>query len=200
VLDRAAAWPRTLHEVTRLAIAGGVDAVVCRIKNAAADEMRGLARPVRELCRERAVPFVMSHEVDLAVELRAEAVHLGLADPPLSEVLRQVEPGMAVGYSAHSISEAREQLEAGAAYVFVGPVFPTPAKFRYGAPLGLDVAREAVGLPGVVVFIGGICPATLGGLIAAGGRRVAAIGALQSVQDITLATRQMQALLSEQAN
>ena len=183
VLDRHAAEPRTLPEVTRLAVSGGVDAVLCRIKDAPEADVARLASEVREACRELRVPFVMSHFPDLAVSLEADAIQLGIADPPIQEVRQLIGSSMAVGFSTHGVGEAQDCLAAGADYVFVGPVFPTPEKLKYGPPLGLGVVPDAAALPGPVVFIGGINLANASSIVQAGGLRVAAIGALQRVAD-----------------
>lgn len=196
MLDRAASAPRTIAETARRAIDGGVDAVVCRLKELPEEELLPLAAEVREICEDTATPFVMSHFARIASNLGADAVHVGASDPPLPEVRRTVGPDMVIGYSAHSIPEARQQLEAGADYVFVGPVFATPAKLQYGEPLGLEVARQAVAdLDGIVVCIGGINNANLSQLVTAGIHRVAAIAALQKNCDPAASAREFRRLL-----
>jgi len=196
VLDRNAAAPRTLEQAAREGIQGGVDAVVFRVKDASLEVARPLARAVSMVCRDLRAAFVVSNFVELAMELQADAVHLGAADPLISEVRALVGPDMCIGYSAHSVDEAERQIAAGADYVFLGPIFPTPAKLRYGPPLGVGVIAEALRIPAPVVFIGGISPLTLPQLVSAGGCRVAAIAALQSVDDAAAAARQMKALLN----
>jgi len=200
VLDRAAAAPRSLEQAARQGIQGGVDAVVFRVKDASLEEARPLAQAVSMVCRDLRAAFVVSHFVELALELQADAVHLGAGDALIPQVRAAVGPGMRIGYSAHSVEEAGERVAAGADYVFLGPVFPTPAKLRYGPPLGVGVVAEALRIPAPVVFIGGISPLTLPEVVSAGGRRVAAIAALQSVDDVGAAARQMKALLNAAAD
>lgn len=195
VLDREAAAPRSLAQVAELAVAGGVDVVVCRIKDAPVDKVRQLAVPVREMCQRTKTPFVMSHCVELGLELGADAIHIGVQDAQLPAVKASIGGRIALGYSSHSVPEAKAMLLRGADYVFLGPVFPTPAKLKYGAPLGLGIIPDASALPGPIVFIGGINEATLPLLIAAGGRRVAAISALQSVADISAAAQTLRGML-----
>ena len=125
----------------------------------------------------------MSHFPELAVSLQADAVQLGVADPPVNAVRQLVGSAVAIGFSTHGAGEARDCLAAGADYVFLGPVFPTPEKLKYGAPLGLSAVRAAAALPGPVVFIGGINMGNVGSIVQAGGLRIAAIGALQRVAD-----------------
>jgi thiamine-phosphate pyrophosphorylase len=184
VLDRHAAAPRALQDVARLCLSGGVDAVVCRIKDLPQEEVRALSLPVREVCAARGAPFIASHDVELALELGADGIQLGLGDPPLAEVRARLGQGAAIGCSTHAVAEAAARLEEGADYVFLGPVFPTPAKLKYGAPLGLGVVAEAAHLLAKpVVCIGGITPDNVGQVIEAGIRRVAALAALQAQPD-----------------
>lgn len=195
VLDRAAASPHSLAEAAELALEGGVDVVVFRLKYAPQAEVRRLAIPVREICRRADAPFVISHYVELGLELGADAIHAGIADGNLQAIREQAGSQIALGYSAHSVDEAARMLASGADYAFLGPIFPTPAKLKYGEPLGLEVIAGALALPKPVVLIGGINQATLPQLIAMGGHRIAAIAALQSVPDITLAAKAMRSLL-----
>lgn len=198
VLDRRAAVPHTLPEVTQLCIRGGVDAVLCRIKDAPESEVRRLAGPVRELCRQSGTPFVMSHFPELAVELQADGVQLGITDAGVGEVRELTGAGMALGYSTHGVGEARQRFAEGVDYVFLGPIFATPEKLKYGAPLGLEVVSEALELPGPVVLIGGINAGNCRQVVQAGGVRVAAISALQRTPDPVAAARRLQAILDGQ--
>jgi thiamine-phosphate pyrophosphorylase len=195
VLDRGAAAPRNLLAVTAQALDGGVDAVMCRVKDATPSELRAIAGPLRELCRQRQAPFVISHNVELALELGADGVHLGAGAAPLASVRAITGPRMRLGYSTHSVPEARSIMEQGADYVFLGPVFPTPAKLKYGPPLGLDVVAPALELPMPVAFIGGINHSTLPELVARGASRIAVIAALQRVPDVTAAARELRRML-----
>lgn len=196
VLDRHAAAPRTLPEVTELAIKGGVDVVLCRIKDAPTEEVLELSRPVREVCKRRDIPFVMSHFPQLAVELDAEGVQLGVADDPVEEVRQLVGDRLALGFSTHGVGEARHCFAVGFDYVFVGPIFATPEKLQYGEPLGINTVAQAASLAGPVVFIGGITVENCTQITRAGGRRVAAISALQRTADPLSQARRLKDLLA----
>jgi thiamine-phosphate pyrophosphorylase len=197
VLDRHAAQPRTLTAAAQLCIAGGVDAVLCRIRDLPRDEVRELALPLRVACWETATPFVMSHDVELTQELHADGLQLGVGDPPLAQLKEALGEGVALGYSTHSVAEAVACQEEGADYVFLGPIFPTPAKLKYGLPLSVSVVAPAVAALRVpVVFIGGITAGNLPEILLAGGRRMAAIAALQAQPDPQAAAARLKALLS----
>ena len=196
VLDRRAAAPRTLPEVTEMAVRGGVDAVLCRIKDAPDDTVAVMAGEVRDVCRRAGLPFVMSHFPELAAELQADAVQLGIGDPEIGRIKETVGNEMAVGYSTHSVAEALARFQSGADYVFLGPVFATPEKLKYGSPLGTGVVRDSLGLPGPVVYIGGIAAHNVEEITASGGKRIAAISAMQRCDDPEAATRVLRTLLS----
>lgn len=184
VLDEAAAAPRSLAEVTRQAIQGGVDAVLCRLKTQPPPRVYELALALRSICAELACPFVMSHHCALGLHLGADAVQLGQGDISLASARQLLGPGIRLGRSCHSLDEARAAFEQGADYVFLGPVYATPSKLAYGAPLGPAIVPVAEALPGPVVYIGGITYDNLGPLLEAGARRVAAIRALQGVDEV----------------
>jgi thiamine-phosphate pyrophosphorylase len=195
VLDRAAAAPRSLPEVTAACIAGGVDAVVFRMKDATPQEALPVAQEVRKVCRGAGVPFVLSRFVTLVDTLQPDALHLGAADGALSTARLLLPQSIALGYSAHSVAEAELAHDSGADYVFLGPIFDTPSKRDYGAPLGLPAVEDGSRLETPVIFIGGINATTLPQAVAAGAKRVAAISALQADDDPTAAALCLRNLL-----
>lgn len=194
VLDEQAAQPRSLLEVTQLAIAGGVDVVVFRHKGWAADEILRLGVPIRELCRQTGTPFVLNHYPELVEELQPDALQLGVEDGAAGNL--PLPAGMALGYSAHSVAEARARLGQGCDYCFLGPIFPTPSKAQFGAPLGLDAVQVPAELELPVVFIGGITALNLPDVVAARGQRVAVIREINSSTDPQAAAARLKALLN----
>lgn len=185
VLDQIAASPRSPAEVTELCIAGGVDAVLCRLRGIPYDKQLELSVPAREICRHAEVPFIVSHDLKLARQIGADAVQFGIADGEISDLREQTGEEMPFGYSTHSTREVHHALGEGATWVFLGPVFSTAEKLQYGAPLGLEIVKRALALQESdrIVFIGGINLQTLPLLVDAGVRRIAAIGALQHCLD-----------------
>jgi thiamine-phosphate pyrophosphorylase len=196
VLDAEAAAPRSLPEVTEQFCAAGLGAVVCRLKSQSAAELYPLARSIRAICSAYKCPFVMSHHLALGLHLQADAVQLGDGDVSLAQARALAGPQLVLGRSTHSLAEARSALDSGADYVFLGPVYPTPSKQAHGPPLGLATAAQAAQLDGAVVCIGGIGGAEAAELRAVGIRQVAAIRALQAVDDIQAAQRQLHAAIT----
>jgi thiamine-phosphate pyrophosphorylase len=162
-------------ETARTAVEGGATVVQLRIKDVSTDELVERGRPFRELCLERGVTFVVNDDVDAAVALAADGVHLGQTDPGAD---RAVEAGLLLGLSASDIGQAIAAERAGAGYIGAGPVWPTPSKTDAEPAIGLDglvgIAR-AVSIP--VIAIGGVDAANAGVCIAAGAAGVAVIRA-----------------------
>jgi thiamine-phosphate pyrophosphorylase len=162
-----------------IAVEGGATVVQLRLKGASTDEVVEVGRPVRGL----PVTFVVNDDVDAALELRADGVHLGRTDPGAE---RAVEHGLMLGTSAATSEEARAGQELGASYVGAGPIWPTPTKPDADPPIGLDGLAEicdAVSIP--VVAIGGIDAANAAECIEAGAAGVAVVRAASNARAVS---------------
>ncbi len=158
-------------ETARAAVAGGATVVQLRLKGASTGELVARGTPFREL----GATFVVNDDVDAAVRLGADGVHLGRSD---SGAERALDEGLLLGLSASSVEEACDAERRGAAYIGAGPVWATPSKEDADPPTGLDGLREicaAVTLP--VVAIGGIDSSNAADCIRAGAAGVAVIRA-----------------------
>jgi thiamine-phosphate pyrophosphorylase len=154
-------------ETARQAVAAGATVVQLRMKAPTADVVeRG--RGFRELL----ATFVVNDDVEAAIALGADGVHLGQGDDG-AEAARSA--GLLLGRSASTLEQA---LAADADYLGVGPVWETPSKRDADPAIGLEGLREicdAVDLP--VVAIGGIDASNAGACIRAGAAGVAVIRA-----------------------
>jgi thiamine-phosphate pyrophosphorylase len=169
-------------ETARVAVDGGATVVQLRLKAASTDAVVERGRPFREL---RAT-FVVNDDVEAALRLGADGVHLGRDDEGADRALKS---GLLLGLSAASLDEARAAEERGAAYVGAGPVWLTPSKLDADPPIGLDGLRAicaAVSVP--VVAIGGIDASNARDCVAAGAAGVAVIRAARDAAAIRRAT------------
>jgi thiamine-phosphate pyrophosphorylase len=154
-------------ETARQAVAAGATVVQLRVKAPTA-EVVARGRGFTELD----ATFVVNDDVEAAIALGADGVHLGQGDAG-SEQARAA--GLLLGRSASNLEQA---LAAEADYLGVGPVWTTPSKPDAEPAIGLDGLREiceAVGIP--VVAIGGIDASNAGECIRAGAAGVAVIRA-----------------------
>jgi thiamine-phosphate diphosphorylase len=110
---------------------------------------------------------------DVALAAGAHGVQLPEEGLPVAEVKRAF-PSLTVGASCHSVDAVRRAADEGADFVLLGPVFATPGKEERA--LGLDVLAAAAAAVTVPVHaIGGVTPARVPDLRAAGARGGAAI-------------------------
>jgi thiamine-phosphate pyrophosphorylase len=161
-------------EPARIAVESGATVVQWRLKDVPRVDVVERGRATRSLCARHGVPFIVNDDVEAALMLGADGVHLGRDDEG-AETAK--EHGLMLGRSATTIEEARVA-EREADYIGAGPVWPTPSKPDAGVPLGLEGLRElcaAVATP--VVAIGGIDASNAGDCIRAGAVGVAVIRA-----------------------
>jgi thiamine-phosphate pyrophosphorylase len=161
----------TDFEAAVRAVEGGATVIQLRLKGAPTGDVIETGRPFVEL----PVTFVINDDVEAALALGADGVHLGRDD---SGAERVVEHGLMLGTSASSAGEALAGEQFGAAYIGAGPVWATPSKPDADPPIGLDGLREvcdAVSIP--VVAIGGIDATNAADCIAAGAAGVAVVRA-----------------------
>lgn len=181
----------------REALAGGVDVLQLRDKDASDDEILAAAATFRALCSEHDALFVVNDRADLAAAAAADGVHLGQADESVAAVRERFGRELLIGLSTHS----REQLAAGLAtdadYVCVGPVYATPTKPDYPA-VGLELVRHAAATVTRPWFaIGGIEGATVREVAAAGAHRVAVVRAIRNAADPRAAAAGLRAAVEE---
>ena len=194
VTDRAWLKGRTLTECVQQAIEGGATFVQLREKDAARDEVVALARELLPLCRAAGVPFVIDDDVQLALEVGADGVHVGQDDAACAEARRVLGPDAIVGVSAQTVEQALQAQADGADYLGVGALIPTPTK-----PDAVDVSREeleaiceAVDIP--VVGIGGLNARTIPQLVGSGADGAAVVSAIFAADDCLRATRDLRAV------
>jgi thiamine-phosphate pyrophosphorylase len=171
-------------ETARLAVDGGATVVQWRLKNLPRVEVVERGRATRSLCARHGVTFVVNDDVEAALMLGADGVHLGRADEGAS---RARDHGLLLGLSAASLEEARAVADQ-ADYIGAGPVWETPSKPDADPAIGLDGLREicaATTIP--VVAIGGIDPGNAGECIRAGAAGVAVIRSARAAAELRAA-------------
>ena len=176
-------------EKVSLALQGGVALLQYRRKRRDLAE----ARAVAALARRHGVPLIVNDDVELALELDADGVHLGRDDGDLRTARRRLG-GRILGASCYDDPElARRAVEAGADYVAFGSVFASttkPAAVR--APFALFATRFGVPL----CAIGGITLANAPQVIAAGADLLAVVSDLFDAPDIRARAGQYQGLFA----
>lgn len=175
------------------AVAAGVAIVQYRNKRASAKERRAQARVLQAFARRHGALFVINDDIDLAIDLEADGVHLGRDDGDIA-VARKRIPHLLLGVSCYNdIELARRTVDAGADLLAFGSVFASvtkPAAVR--ASLGLlREARERFPQQRVIA-IGGVDATNIGSVSAAGAHAAAVISAVFDAGDPGQAVRNLQ--------
>ena len=152
-----------LLTILEQALKAGITCYQFREKGAGAisdpDQIKQLAQKCRDLCHQYQVPFIVNNDVDLAIELNADGVHVGQDDEPIDSVIQRFSHLGFIGLSCQTLTLAKEanQLEA-LDYIGVGPIFTTSTKTDAGHAKGpqLLAAIRQAGLQKPMVAIGGI--------------------------------------------
>lgn len=197
VTDRAWLRGRELRDCVRDAIAGGATFVQLREKHAGHDEVLSLARELKAVCAEAGVPFVIDDDVELAAEVGADGVHVGQSDMACAAARSVLGEDAIVGVSAQTVEEALDAEAAGADYLGVGALHPTPTK-----PDAVDVTMDelrricdAVSIP--VVGIGGVDAASAHELAGTGVDGGAVVSAIFAADDCRAAAEGLVSVLRE---
>ena len=197
VTDRSWLGERTLAWQVEQALKGGVTMVQLREKHLDRAAFRTEALELQALCRQYGVPFLINDDVELALEIGADGVHVGQDDLEAGQARAKLGPDRILGVSAHSVEEALRAQAAGADYLGVGAVFPTGTKGD-ASGLPLSTLKEiccAVDIP--VVAIGGIGPGNIGQLKGSGAAGAAVVSAIFAQPDPEGAARTLRALSKE---
>lgn len=197
VTDRTWLGGHTLAWQVEQSLKGGATMVQIREKHLDRDAFRAEALELKELCRRYRVPLIVNDDVELALEIGADGVHVGQEDLEAGRARALLGPDKILGVSAHSVEEALRAQEAGADYLGAGAVFPTGTKDNVGA-LPYERLKDicaAVDIP--VVAIGGIGTQNISRLAGSGICGVAVVSALYAQPDIQAAARTLRALAEE---
>ncbi len=178
-------------------IDGGAAFIQLREKYASPGEFYTSAVAVIQYARKCCVRIIINDRVNMALAVQADGVHLGQDDMPPDRAREILGPEAIIGFSTHTIDQARAALLLPVDYIAIGPVFETVTKINTDDIVGLEgVARvrDVIGdFP--LVAIGGIDRGNLNAVLDAGADSVAIVSAIVSQPDkIELRMRQFTAL------
>lgn len=194
VTDRAWVGRQTLLEQIESALKGGATLVQLREKDLPRLDYIREAAQATALCHRYGVPLIVNDSLEVALKSGADGVHVGIEDQPVAEIRRQAGKGFLIGATAKTVEQARAAQAAGADYLGVGAVFPSPTK-KNAIRITTGQLREicaSVSIP--CVAIGGISRENLPALAGGGMDGFALVSAIFSQPDIEAACRDLRAL------
>lgn len=184
ITDRRQCVDVSLLEATESALKGGVKAIQLREKDMRTRELLRLAYEMRKLTLKYDARLFINDRVDIAIAVEADGVHLGQRSiPPFA--VRKMVSSLIIGVSTHNIEEARKAKSDGADFITFGPIFETPSKIKYGAPVGLDglsAVSDEINIP--IFAIGGIKPENLKDAMDRGAAGVALISGIYAAKKV----------------
>lgn len=200
VTDRHWLGERTLYDVVRESLDGGVTFLQLREKDLDDEHFYQEAVQLQELARKYKVPFIVNDNVDIAVKMNADGVHVGQSDMEAGDVRALIGPDKILGVSAQTVEQAILAEKRGADYLGVGAVFPTGSKddaddVSYET---LKAITKAVSIP--VVAIGGITLENTPELAGSGICGIAVISAIYAKEDIRKAASDLKKVTIDMVN
>lgn len=172
-----------------MALEGGCRWIQLRMKDTDETELERVARLILPECRRRGAVFIIDDNVDVALRVGADGVHLGKNDMPVDEARRILGNGFIIGGTANTFEDVKRLAAQGADYIGCGPFRFTTTKKNLAPMLGVDgyrtileqMSRLGIKLP--LVAIGGITDADIPVLMAAGVTGIALSGSVLRAEE-----------------
>lgn len=197
VTDRSWLRGSTLYEQVEKALRGGATFIQLREKSLDTESFIEEARQIKILCEKYHVPFVINDNVEVALAVGADGVHVGQGDMAASDARKKLGAGKIIGVTARTVEQAAEAERQGADYLGTGAVFATSTKgdakeISHGT---LKEICRSVSIP--VVAIGGITAGNVMELKGTGIEGVAVVSAVFASEDIESAARELRGLAEQ---
>nr|WP_243098196.1 thiamine phosphate synthase [Serpentinicella alkaliphila] len=182
--------------VVKELIDADIKVIQYREKNKSKSEKLKECTEIKQITDKAGVTFIINDDVDIAMAIKADGIHIGQGDMPISEVRRLVGKRI-IGVSTHNPDQAMKAVRDGADYIGVGPVFETKTKSNVEASAGLDYIKwvsENITIP--YVAIGGINEENILLVQRNGGKSFAMISDIVGSKDIKHKIKSIRAKLN----
>ena len=188
VTDRAWVGKQTLLEQIEDALKGGATIIQLREKKLDENSFVEEAMQVRDLCHKYNVPLIINDNVEVALKSGADGVHVGIEDAPVAEIRNRVSADFIIGATCKTVEQAKIAETAGADYMGVGAVFPSPTKTNAVRITNAQLREivSSVAIPAVA--IGGVSYDNVCQLKGSSVSGVAVVSAIFGAEDIEKAT------------
>ena len=184
VTDRSWLGNQTLAQQVEQALRGGATCVQLREKELNDTDFLAEAKELKILCARYGVPLIINDNVELALKVDADGVHVGQEDMDARDVRGLIGPAKILGVTAKTIEQAQKAQLAGADYLGSGAVFGSTTKPN-ARPMSRELLQTicaSVSIP--VVAIGGIHRGNIASLAGTGIRGAAVVSGIFAAADI----------------
>ena len=183
ITDNSDCESGTFLDKIEKALSGGVTMLQLREKNISEDDYIKKALLVKKICRKFKVPLIINDNPIVALKSGADRVHVGTGDASVEEIRKLAGSNFIIGATAKTVEQAQSAEAAGADYLGVGAVFPSPTKKN-----ALRITKEklaeicsSTSLPAAA--IGGITLDNMSELYGGGMYRFVVVSAIFSAPD-----------------
>ncbi len=197
VTDRSWLGENLLEDQVEEIIQAGASFIQLREKELSFNEFVRVGKKIKEITGENKIPFVINDNIEVALALDADGVHVGQSDMNARNVRALIGEDKILGVSVRTVEQALLAIEHGADYLGVGAVFSTSTK-NDAEDVAFETLRaicDAVSIP--VVAIGGINEKNIMELKGTGIDGVAVVSAIFAKPDVGAATRELLARAKE---
>ncbi|MEG0371358.1 MAG: thiamine phosphate synthase, partial [Clostridium sp.] len=191
VTNRSWLGNNNLSDQVKEIIESGGTFIQLREKDLPFNKFVALGKQIKEITDKYSVPFVINDNIEVAIQVDADGVHVGQSDMNVEDVRHLIGPNKILGVSAQTVNQAISAEKQGADYIGVGAVFTTSTK-KDADTVTLETLKEIcnnVSIP--VIAIGGINENNILELRETGISGVAVISAIFAKPSISLATKEL---------
>lgn len=197
ITDRGCLRGRDLAQQVEAAITGGVTCIQLREKDMSYEKLVREAAALKKVCEKYGVPLIVNDDWKAAIESGADGVHVGIEDAPVAEIRKAAGRDFIIGATAKTVEQAKAAEAAGADYLGVGAVFPSPTKTNAVriTPEQLRSICAAVSIPAAA--IGGITRENLSEIAGCGQAGIAVVSAIFAPDDVKAAAEELLAAVNK---
>lgn len=197
VTDRTWTKGQTLMQQVQDALEGGITFLQLREKHLSEDEFIKEAKEMKDLAAKYQVPFVINDNIQVALAVDADGVHIGQDDMSVEEARKLLGEDKIIGVSAHNVKEAKKAQEGGADYLGVGAVCATSTKKDANVVSKEEIKKICQNVDIPIVAIGGIKKENIETLKGTGVDGVAVVSAIFGSKNITEDTKELRKIVKE---
>lgn len=200
ITDRTWLNGRRLYDQVKETLEGGATIIQIREKDLDDESFIKEALEIKSLCSQYNVPLIINDNIDVALKVNADGVHIGQDDMNAKNVRALLGPDKIIGVSAHNVEEALAAVNAGVDYLGSGAAFSTDSKSNVNIIDRTELKNicKAVDIP--VTAIGGINEKNileLSGLGISGVAVISAIFAADDIKEQTIKLKQLARRITE---
>jgi len=192
VTNESLCLDKSIYNIVKQAVEGGVTMVQLREKNMNTKEFIYRALKIKEILKPYNVPLIINDRIDVALAVKADGVHIGQNDMPFRIAREMIPQNMLIGLSVETLDQAIEAEDYKLDYLGVSPVFSTPTKTDISTPWEIEGLRKLRSVSThKLIAIGGINISNAAMVIEAGADGIAVISAICSAIDSKAASSQL---------